>query len=120
MINEYRFGLAIIDGEKYENDIEVRWNGEILPLNFHKRHTIDIEEVKKAVEQNPETIIIGNGESGMAIVTEDVKNFIKEKGIELIIDKTEQAIKTFNVMKEDSLEEEGKQRKVIGFFHLTC
>jgi hypothetical protein len=56
----------------------------------------------------------------MAQVTEDAQKEIKMRGITLIIDRTEQAIKTFNVRKEESFEEEGKQEKVIGLFHLTC
>ena len=48
------------------------------------------------------------------------QGFIKEKGIGLIIDKTEQAVKTFNIICEKSKEEEGRQEKVIGLFHLTC
>ena len=120
MIEEYRFGQIIIDGKKYNDNVEVRWTGEVLPFQFQQIHTFNIETIKRAVEQNPELIIIGTGESGLAMVTEEAKDFIIEKGIELIIDKTEEAIKTFNVMEEDSLEEEGKQRKVIGLFHLTC
>lgn len=120
MIEEYRFGKIVIDGKTYKEDVEVHWTGEVLPFQFQQRHTFDIETVIRAVEYNPETIIIGTGESGLAQTTERVENFIKEKGIELIIDKTEEAVKTFNVMNEDSLEEEGRQRRVIGLFHLTC
>lgn len=120
MIEEYRFGLIIIDGKKYENDVEVRWTDEVLSWKFGQRHTIDVEEVRKAIEQKPETIIIGIGKSGLANVAKEAQNFIRENGIELIIDKTEEAVKTFNVMNEESLEEEGRQRKVIGLFHLTC
>jgi len=72
------------------------------------------------VEQNPDTIVIGTGETGLAKVTEDAQKFIKEKGIKLVIDITEQAVKTFNVINEESEEEEGDQSRVIGLFHLTC
>jgi hypothetical protein len=120
MIEEYHFGSITINGKIYHNDAEVRWTDEVLPWRFKKRHTIDVEEVKRAVAENPETIVIGKGESGLAEVTKEAQDFIKEKGIELIIDKTEEAVKTFNVIKEESTEEEGKQRKVIGLFHLTC
>jgi len=120
MIEEYHFGSITIDGKIYNHDVEVRWTGEVLPWDFRERHVIDVEEVKRAIEQNPDTIIIGTGESGLAKVTERAKEEIKSKGIELIIDITEQATKTFNIIKEESVEEEGKQRKVIGLFHLTC
>ena len=120
MIEEYRFGLMAIDGKVYHHDVEVRWTGEVLDWLRNESHIIDIEDIAEAIEQNPETIIIGTGESGMAQVTASAQKEIKSRGIELIIDRTEAAAKTFNIRKEDSLEEEGAQEKVIGLFHLTC
>lgn len=120
MINEYHFGSITIDDKIYEHDVEVRWTGEVLDWWREESHIIDIKALERAVGESPETIIIGTGKSGFAKVTENVQNFIREKGIELIIDKTEEAVKTFNVIKEESEEEEGRQLKVIGLFHLTC
>ncbi len=120
MIEEYRFGSITIDGKTYAHDVEVRWTGEVLKWWRRESHVIDVEDIKRAVEQNPEIIIIGTGASGVAQVTQDAQKFIKEKGIKLIIDLTEQAIKTFNIRKEESEQEEGKQERVIGLFHLTC
>ena len=120
MIEEYHFGSITIDGKNYNYDVEVRWNGEILKWWRKESHVIDVEDLERALKQNPEIIIIGTGESGMARVTEMAKSEIKSKGIELIIDLTEEAVKTFNVVCQDSEEEEGKQKKVIGLFHLTC
>ena len=120
MIGEYKFGSITINGKTYTEDVEVRWTGEVLKWWRRESHVIDVEDVKRAVEQNPETIIIGTGESGVARVTEEAQKEIKSRGIELIIDLTEEATKTFNIIKEESKEEEGKQRKVIGLFHLTC
>jgi len=120
MIEEYKFGSIIIDGKAHNQDVEVRWTDEVLSWQRQESHVIDIGDVERAVGQNPDTIVLGTGESGMAGVTEKCQRFIKEKGIELIIDKTAEAVRTFNVICEKSLEEEGKQRKVIGLFHLTC
>ena len=120
MIEEYHFGLITIDGKIYNYDVEVRWSGEVLKWWRKESHTIDFEDIKRVINQNPEVIIIGTGESGVAEVTERTKEEIKSKGIELIIDITEEAIKTFNIICEESEKEEGKQRKVIGLFHLTC
>jgi hypothetical protein len=120
MIKEYRFGSITIDGKVYNHDVEVRWTGEVLKWQRKESHIIDVEDVKGAVEQNPDTIIIGTGESGVAKVTEEARDFILEKGIKLIIDKTEEAVKTFNVINEESKKEEGEQSKVIGLYHLTC
>ena len=120
MIESYHFGSIIIDGKTYNHDVEVRWTGEVLKWWRKEGHMVDLEDIKRALEQNPETIIIGTGESGLVEVTEGAKNEIKSRGIELIVDITEEVIKTFNIKKEESVKEKGKQRKVIGLFHLTC
>lgn len=120
MIEEYHFGSITINGKIYNHDVEVRWTGETLKWWRGESHVIDVVDVKRAVEQNPDTIIIGTGEAGIAEVTEEVQKFISEKGIKLIIDKTEEAVKTFNIILEESKREKGKQEKVIGLFHLTC
>ena len=120
MINEYKFGFIAIDGKTYNHDVEVRWTGEILPWQRKESHIIDVADVKRAIEQNPDTIIISTGESGIARVAEEAEKFILERGIKLIIDKTAEATKTFNMINEESELEDGKQNKVIGLFHLTC
>jgi len=121
MINEYKFGSITIDGKTYNHDVEVRWTGEILLWRRKESHIIDVADVKRAIGQNPDTIIISTGESGLARVAEEAKKFILEKGgIKLIIDKIEAATRTFNIINEESELEDGKQNKVIGLFHLTC
>lgn len=120
MIEEYKFGSVVIDGKTYQHDVEVRWTGEVLDWWREQSHIIDVEDIIDALEQSPETIVIGTGEAGMAQITERAKKEIENRGIELVLDKTEQAAKTFNIRKEESLEEEGVQEKVIGLFHLTC
>jgi len=120
MIEEYHFGSIKILGKTYNHDVEVRWTGEVLSWWRKESHLFDLEDIKRAVEQNPETIIFGIGAYGAAQVTEAAQEFIRGKGIKLIIDKTEKAVKTFNIIKKESIEEEGEQRKIIGLFHLTC
>ena len=120
MVEEYKFGSIIIDGKTYDYDVEVRWTGEVLSWQRKESHVVGVEDVERAVEQHPDTIIIGKGEQGAAKVAEEAKKFVTEKDIKLIIDKTEEATKTFNIINEDSEEEKGKQDKVIGLFHLTC
>jgi hypothetical protein len=120
MIEEYKFGLITIDGKTYDYDLELRWTGEILKWWRKESHVIDFEDIQRAIDQGPDTIVIGTGESGVAKVTDRLQQELKSKGIELIIDHTEQATKTFNILNDESEEEEGEQRKVIGLFHLTC
>ncbi len=118
MIKDYHFGSIVIDDRIYTHDLEVRWTGEILKWRRGESHLIDVVDIKRAVGENPEIIIIGTGEAGVAQVSNEAQNSIKEKGIKLIIDLTGPAIKKFNSMKGRT--EKGTQKKVIGLFHLTC
>lgn len=120
MIEEYKFGSITIDGKTYDYDVEVRWTGEVLEWRREESHRVGVEDVKRAIGESPDTIIIGTGEAGLAKVAEETKKEILSKGIGLIIDKTEEAIRTFNIQKEESEEEEGRQKREIGLFHLTC
>lgn len=120
MIEEYKFGSITVDGEIYRHDIGINWAGQVFDWSREESHIIDVGDIIDALEQNPETIVIGTGESGLAKVTEAAKKEIEARGIKLVIDRTEQATKTFNIRKEDSFEEEGAQEKVVGLFHLTC
>jgi hypothetical protein len=119
MIDEYKFGAITINGKTYNEDVEVRWTGEVLSWWRAQSHVFDVEDFERAVKENPDTIVVGTGEGGLAKITEEAQNSILEKGIKLIIDKTEEATKTFNIICRESEEEEGKQNKVIGLFHLT-
>ena len=120
MIEEYKFGSINVGGKIYQHDIGINWAGEIFDWLRVESHVIDAEDIIDALEQGPETIVIGTGEQGMAQVTERAKKEIIARGIELIVDKTEQATKTFNIRKEESFEEEGVQERVVGLLHLTC
>jgi hypothetical protein len=120
MIEEYKFGFIVINSQTYRNDVGVNWADDVFDWPRAQSHLIDVEDVIDALEQNPEVLIIGTGEQGMAQVTPAVQKIVEARGIKLIVDKTEQATRTFNVRKEESLEEEGVQERVIGLFHLTC
>ena len=111
MIEEYHFGSITIDGKTYTHDVEVRWDKTVLEWWRKESHFVYPEDVKRAIDQSPEVIIIGTGESGVMEAGKDAKKEIESRGIELIIDITEEAIKTFNVLLEESESEEGKQKE---------
>lgn len=118
MIEKYNFGVIQINGEIYDYDVEVRWTGEVLKWWRKEGHKIDRDDVKRAIQENPEIIVVGTGAYGMCEMTENCKEFIKKMGIKLIIDTTEEAVKTFNIILERTKRE--KETRVIGLFHLTC
>jgi hypothetical protein len=113
MIEEYHFGSITISGKIYNYDVELRWTGEVLKWQREEGHSIGEEDVNGAIAGNPDLIVIGTGESGLAEVSEGVKEKILSEGIGLMIEKIGKAITIFN-------NEQKRGRKVIGLFHLTC
>jgi len=118
MIDNYEFGKITINGETYDHDVEVRWSGEVLEWWRDKGHVFAVGDLKRALEQGAEALVLGIGANGEVEVPKETKTFLNEKDIKLIIDKTPAAVKSF-----ETLVEQGNKKapeKVIGLFHLTC
>ncbi|HHD92100.1 MAG TPA: hypothetical protein ENL06_00555 [Candidatus Portnoybacteria bacterium] len=113
MINNYQFGLIIINNKKYLNDVEIRWSGEILPWIREKSHIFNISDIQGAIKENPEMIVFGTGAYGVANITSETLKLIEEQGIKVKVEKTSQAVKLFNNYLKKGI-------KVVGLFHLTC
>jgi len=125
MIEEYQFGEIVINGKKYTRDVEVRakkkdssqkYEFEIFDWWRKEGHIVDIEDIKQCLEINPQIIVIGTGAYGVAKITKELREFLAEKEIKLISDRTEEAVKTFNIL----LERQEEIDAIVGFFHLTC
>lgn len=118
MIDNYEFGKITINGETYDHDVEVRWDGEVLEWWRDEGHVFAVEDLERAIEQDPDALVLGTGVRGAADVPKETRTFIKEKDIKLVIDKTKPAIKSFELLAEEA--NESAPKKVIGLFHLTC
>ena len=64
------------------------------------------------LREDTTTVVFGTGDHGVAKLTEDAIQLIKSKKLEVIVEPTPHAIKTYNSFK-------GK-KKVIAIMHLTC
>ena len=96
MIDEYSFGSITINGKKYTHDVEVRWTGEVLKWWRLEGHFVALEDIERALELNPKIIVIGTGAEGRMQVPPEIKEAIRLRNIELIVDLTEKAVETFN------------------------
>ena len=114
MITNYHFGSVTINGKIFRDDIVASSNGKVKLWKREKHHLFQLEDIKEEVlETHPGIVIFGTGAYGMARLSPEAKEFIQDNNIEMIIQKTGAAMKSFN-----SLVKKGKN--VIGFFHLTC
>ena len=112
----YDFGRIKIDGEFYERDVVIFPDHIFSPWVKRTSHFVDAEELNSIpdlLKSKPEIIIIGTGYDGVTKVDKSAEEFLKSKNIELIIQKTTEAVKTFN--------EAIKNKKIaVALLHLTC
>ena len=112
MIEEYKFGHAIVEGKTFNTDLKII-NGHVIPNWWqetrHKIQPIDLQDIP----DDSEFLVIGNGYSGRNNVTDGTIKMLEARSLPYSIEKTTEAVNTFN-----RLEKEGK--RVMGAFHLTC
>ena len=71
-----------------------------------------MEDLKEAFQERPEVLIVGTGYSGLMRVPNEVSDYVKTIGIELIVQSTKEACKTFNRLVQS--------KRVVAALHLTC
>lgn len=112
MIESYSFGRIVIDGRLYTRDLILY--PDRVDENWWRKggHRLQIEDLKGILEVRPDTLIVGTGAVGMMQIFPDVEDHLNEVGIELIVERTEEACQQFNALSP--------QRKVVAALHLTC
>jgi hypothetical protein len=112
MINSYTFGRFVVDGRPYETNI-VLLGEDIKIARYLPNHELTLNDISPLIEFNPEYIIIGTGANGVMPVTKETEDFIKENRIKLIVEKTDDACRTYNLLISEN-------KKVAAFLHNTC
>lgn len=114
MIDSYHFGQIVIDKKVYKNDVIVfpdHVQGDWWRLEAHQLQMEDIEGVLK--DMQPNSLVVGTGQFGIMKVSQDVRDYCRQRDIQLVIEPTNKAVKVYNrlILTDD---------KVLGAFHLTC
>ena len=112
MIELYNFGKIIINSEEYHSDIIIHKNS--IDDNWWRKesHNLCLEDIKKALNNKPETLIIGTGYYGLMKVPLELIKYLESNNIEVIIKKTKDACDEYNTLYQ--------KKNVVAVFHLTC
>ena len=112
MINSYDFGRIVVDGKAYTNDVII-FPDRVKDNWWRKEgHALHIEDIETVVEEKPEVLIVGTGKYGILNVLPETREYIKSKGIELIVEPTDRACEIYNEISKD--------KKAVAALHLTC
>lgn len=116
VVKSVGFGKIKVDGELYEKDIVIngyevrtRKKGPSKPFRADYNHTplTHLEEVP----WDCKVLVIGIGMSKRLPVTEEFKTMAKEKGVELIMLRTPEAVEYYN---------KNFTKEMNAIFHITC
>ncbi|GAB4418436.1 MAG: Mth938-like domain-containing protein [Thermodesulfovibrionales bacterium] len=111
-VNHYSFGRIIIDGKIYTSDVII-YPDRVDPSWWRKEgHHLNAADLTDVINAMPDVIVIGTGYSGMMAVPEETVKFIRSKGIDVHVARTERAIEIFNSLPDD--------KKPVAALHLTC
>ncbi len=110
-IQDYSFGRIKIEGQTYTKDVIILPERVFSPWWRKEGHRLSMEDLSEALNARPEVLIIGRGYAGVMRVPDELVKALQERGIDVVVQKTRDAVKTFNNI-------EGK--RVAAALHLTC
>jgi hypothetical protein len=109
MIEDYSFGRIVIDGKEYTSDVLIV-GGKVHSWWRKQGHRVAPEDLDVVVNASPEMLVVGMGAHGAMKVPDRTRDYLKNKGIDLITEKTGNAVTIFNKLTGEK----------AAAFHLTC
>jgi len=112
-IDSYHFGEIVINGKEYRTDVMIY--GNLVEGWWREQgHHLQLKDLDWLLEQEPapEVLVIGRGRYGVMTVPDEVVKALKERGIEVIAERTKEACQTYNELFGE--------RRVAAALHLTC
>jgi hypothetical protein len=114
MIDEYKFGKMVVNGETHEKDLIITKEKVIPNWWRDKGHKLQLEDIQQVLEEyKPEVLVVGKGKFGMMKVAKEVNQYLEENQIRLYEKESGKATQEFNRLLQNDV-------NVVGAFHLTC
>jgi len=117
-IDDTQFGEITIDNKRYHQvliigkTIKERDYKKLEEL-FNTSHKIGGWEIEELLSNDPKIIIIGIGQNGAMEVDQDVIKKFQDKGIEVIVAETPQAVEIYNTRVKS-------EKHINALIHTTC
>ena len=116
-IESTAFGSITIDGCIIAHDVIVRLSSKVKKRKkklskrvYGTSHTISLDEAKHVYEEGAERLIVGSGQQGMVVLSDEAADYFERTGCAVELAPTPVAIRRWNKAKG----------AVIGLFHVTC
>ena len=111
-IEDYHFGAITVEGKKYTSDLII-WPDRVFSWWRKTGHSVVMADIDKILAARPQAVIFGTGATGLMVVSREVEEYLRSKGIEVIILKTKEACEKHNELCS-------KVHPLVTAVHLTC
>jgi hypothetical protein len=111
-IGSYRFGEIVIDGRRYSSDVIVYPDRVDSHWWREEGHSLSPSDIWDVLQAPPDVLVIGQGSPGRLDVPAETRRQLQEAGMEVIVEPTEQAYRTYNKLRS--------KRRTVAALHLTC
>ncbi|MBW1741368.1 MAG: hypothetical protein JRJ42_09600 [Deltaproteobacteria bacterium] len=112
-IQSYRFGHIEIDGNSYRDDVKLIGEKVVPGWWRSQGHLVQLKDVQDLLNADAEICIFGTGAYGSMRVSEAVISELQNRGIQVLIERTESACDTYNRLLQDG-------KKLVAGLHLSC
>jgi hypothetical protein len=113
LIEAYSFGRIRIDEAEHTTDLIVDGQGMRGAWRRRKSHVLRIEDLDTALALGPTTLVVGTGRFGLMRVPGKTRRFIEERGVRLVVQRTDRAWRTFNRLASAG-------GRVVAALHIFC
>ncbi len=111
-IDSYEFGRLVVDGQEFRQDLLI-WPGRIKSDWWRQEgHLLQLDDVAEALAAGPQVLVVGTGNPGNMRVDPDLEAYLQERGIEVVIKPTREAVAVINDL--------AGRRRLAAALHLTC
>jgi len=111
-IDRYEFGLVVIDGRAYRQDL-LLWPGHVKSDWWRlEAHLLQAADVAEALAADPQVLVVGTGQPGRMQVDPDLAAYLQDRGIDLVAVPTREACQLINQL--------ASKRRLAAALHLTC
>ncbi len=112
-ITDYRFGRVKIGGKPYHRDVLIIEDEILSPWVRQEGHSLCPDDLAWVVSRRPRVLVIGTGAFGRLRVPEETREWLRSRGIELIVLPTAEAVEEYN-------RRAAAAERVACGLHLTC
>ncbi|MFQ6014147.1 MAG: Mth938-like domain-containing protein [Anaerolineae bacterium] len=111
-IDSYSFGRIVIEGHQYTQDLLIFPDHVDTEWWRKEGHALHPDDLAKVLAAKPKVLVVGTGNSGMMQVLPQTRGHLEKQGIQLIVQRTDEAWRTYNQLCRSG--------EVMAAFHLTC